>query len=99
MTIKGKDYNVKIGTRAALVFEQITHKRFEISSVLDEYVYFYSILVANNDELDFDFNEFIDILDEDPTLLIEYKESLENYAKKMNTILNNGSETDSKKKV
>ena len=39
-----------------------------------EYLLFFSILVANNDNFDITFDEFIDICDEDPKIFNEFRE-------------------------
>lgn len=97
MTIKDKEYKLKITLRGMMIFEQITGKPFGINNMIDEYVYFYSLLLANNPELNITFDEFIEELDENPSLIVEFKELLEQYSKKMNVFPKN--EEDSKKKV
>lgn len=62
--IKGKEYNFKNTIRAMFLFESITNKPFKIETMLDNYVYLYSILLANNDDI-LEWNDFIDALDED----------------------------------
>ncbi len=100
MKIKNKEYKFKITLRAMMIFEQITGKPFNINGVLDEYIYFYSLLMANNNDFNYTFEEFIDILDESPNLIKDYKEALEDYGKKMNVFNKEESEdVDSKKKL
>ncbi|MCQ2978737.1 MAG: hypothetical protein MJ245_02965 [Clostridia bacterium] len=83
-----------------MLFEQITGKPFAINGMMDEYVYFYSLLLANNQDCNLDFNDFIDALDENPTLISEFKNLLEDYSKKMSLIdKNDESPEDSKKKL
>lgn len=100
MTIKDKEYKLKITLRGMMLFEQITGKPFAINGMMDEYVYFYSLLLANNQDCNLDFNDFIDALDENPTLISEFKNLLEDYSKKMSLIdKNDESPEDSKKKL
>ena len=76
MEILGKEYQLSFGLRSMFIFESITGDVFNIKTVFDEYVYFYSCLmsVASNPELDFD--EFINYCDEHPELLKEFDEAL-----------------------
>lgn len=66
--INGTDYKVKYTIRALFIFEQITGKAFAITSLLDNYIFFYSMLLANNPDNVLDWNEFIDALDNDPSI-------------------------------
>jgi hypothetical protein len=68
ITINNKEYKVKYTIRALFIFEQITGKAFEIKTLLDNYIFFYSMILANNPENILDWNEFIDALDSDPSI-------------------------------
>lgn len=81
--INGSEYKVKNTLRALFIFEQIAEKPFEVKTVLDNYVFFYSVLLANNPDNPLDWDEFIDALDDDPSL-----------TEKMNTILAESSRLD-----
>lgn len=63
--INGKDYKFKNTLRAMFIFEQITKKPFKIETLLDNYIYLYSILLANNEDNLIDWNDFINALDDD----------------------------------
>lgn len=76
MVILGKEYNLKYSIRAMFIFEQITEKHFQIQTLLDEYTFFYSCILAGNNEDSLVFNEFIDYCDEHPELLKEFSEFL-----------------------
>ena len=75
ITIKGKEYKVKGTIRAMFMFEQITKKAFAIETMLDNYIYFYSLLLANNDDV-MEWDEFIDALDDDPNIYIQLNKIL-----------------------
>ena len=49
ITINNKEYKVKYTIRALFAFEQITGKPFELKTVLDNYLFLYCILLANNE--------------------------------------------------
>lgn len=70
ITINGKDFKVKYTIRALFAFEQITGKTFELKTVLDNYLFLYCILLANNEEV-CTWDEFLTALDEDPNLYVQ----------------------------
>lgn len=97
MKIQGKEYKIKVTLRAMMIFEQITGKAFEVKNTMDEMLYFYSILLANNPDVNISFGIFLDELDENPELVKEFQEMLLNYSTKVSQF--NKEEPDSKKKL
>lgn len=81
--INGKDYKVKNTLRAMFIFEKIANKQFKIETLLDNYIYLYSILLANNSDNILDWNEFINALDDDNSIY-----------EQLNDILIKGSKVD-----
>lgn len=82
ITINGNQYKVKYTIRALFIFEQITGKAFEIKTLLDNYVFFYSMLLANNPDKILDWDEFIDALDNDKELIAQLTKLVDDYQKK-----------------
>lgn len=74
ITIKDKEYKIKYSIRALFIFEQITGKPFKIETLLDNYIFFYSMILANNKDEALDWNDFLDALDDNPNLLEEMNE-------------------------
>ena len=68
ITINGREYKVKYTIRALFIWEQIMKRPFKVETMLDTYALFYSIVLANNSENPLDWNEFLDALDNDPSL-------------------------------
>ena len=93
-TIKicGKEYKAKQTIRAIFLWEQISDKQFAINTLLDNYLYYYCILLANNPDF-FSWDEFINVLDEDPTILIQLSKILTEQAK-LEKLLNPDSEDE-----
>ena len=79
--INGKDYKVKYTVRSLFIFEQITGKSFAINTLLDNYVFFYSMLLACNADDVLSWDEFIDALDDDPTILKQMNDVVEEQQK------------------
>lgn len=76
MEILGKEYNLKFGLRSMFIFESITGDIFKINTIFDEYVYFYSCLMADTNNPPLDFEDFINYADEHPELLKAFDEAL-----------------------
>lgn len=100
ITIKGKEYNVKYTIRALFIFEQITGKHFMIETLLDNYVFFYSMILANNSNSDsiLTFDEFLDAIDEDKELVNQLSQIVNDYQTKDNLFENEEKNTDDSKK-
>lgn len=82
--IKGRNYNIKYTIRALFIYEQITGKPFKIETLLDNYVFFYSIILANNqDKSDIlSWDDFIDELDKNPNLFGTINDAIEDKQEK-----------------
>ncbi len=73
---KDKEYELKYSFRALIIYENITKKNFNPTSISDILIFFYSILCASGKGDVFDFNDFMDIIDEKPSLVKEFSEWL-----------------------
>lgn len=77
LTIDGKDFILKYTLRAFFVFENITGYPFKFGKMLDEFVLFYSFLLATNqDSFKIEFDKFIELCENDLTLYNQFKEFL-----------------------
>ena len=75
ITIKKQKYILKYTLRAFFIFENLTGRQFAFGRMLDEYLLFYSILLANNkDTFLMPFDEFIEACESDPALFLSFKE-------------------------
>ena len=96
ITIQDKTYKIKYSIRALFIFEQLTGKSFSLDSLMNQHVFFYSMLLANNPECTLTFDQFIDECDEDFTLVTNLQKYItEVFAKQAQLVK---SEDDSKKK-
>lgn len=95
MKINGVDYRLKYGFRALFTFERITGRVFAGNTTFDLCVLLYSMLLSN-DGFDMSLDDFIDMLDEQPQLYIDFVEWLNEHAKK-HAIFNHQGESDKKK--
>ena len=97
ININGVDYKIKYTIRALFIFEQITGKSFQLNSLLDNYVFFYSMILANNKDNPLNWDDFINAVDNDPTLFVRMSDII-NEEQNKNTVFNK-EEDDKEKKV
>lgn len=97
ITINGKQYKVKYTIRALFIYEQITGKPFNISTLFDNYLFFYCLILANNPDNVLDFDEYIDAVDSDRSLYEQLTKAVEEYQKQDN-LLSGTDEADGQKK-
>jgi hypothetical protein len=95
--IKEQNYKVKYSIRSLFIFEQLTGKTFSLDTLIDQYIFFYSMILANNSECTLTYDQFIDECDEDFTLVIDFQKYI-NEVFTQQAQLNKASEEDSKKK-
>ena len=74
MEINGKNYTLKYSLRTMFVFEELTGKAFNVETLMDTYILFYSCILANQDNPQLDFNTFIDWCDEHPESIQEFND-------------------------
>ena len=86
--INGKNYKLKYTIRSLFIWEQITGKSFKIENMLDNYIFFYSMILANNPDETLDWDTFLDALDADPTLFKKMSDIIEEQQKKDNLFTN-----------
>lgn len=93
ISINGKDYKVKYTIRALFIFEQITGKAFKLETMLDSYIFYYSMILANNKDQILQWEEFLDALDENPKLLQDMEKVMKEEDGK-NSLFNNEEESN-----
>ena len=75
ISLNGKEFILKYTLRAFFVFESISGYPFQFGKMLDEFLLFYSFLLAANQEsFKIEFEEFIELCENDLTLFGQFKE-------------------------
>ena len=92
--INDKEYNVKYSIRSMFIFEQIKGEPFGLYTTLDNFIFFYSMIIASNKDCTLKWDEFIDAIDEDPTIVTKMQEVLK---AKENNAFPSGDDTEEKK--
>lgn len=72
--IKDKEVTLKYSFRCFFIFENIMNRSFQPNTTTDVLVFFYSTIMASDKNLDFNFDEFLDMMDENPQLLVDFSE-------------------------
>lgn len=85
--INGKEYPIKYGIRSMLIQEQITQKPFSLDNMNEQLVFLYSCLLAADNELTMTYEEFLDAVDDDMSIIIRFGEYLAEQQKKEKNIL------------
>ena len=97
ITIKDKTYKVKYTLRALFIYESVTGETFNIQKSVEQYLFFFCLLLANNPEMTLQFQDFIDACDEDASIGIKFQQLLVDEMQKQEMFLKDG-EKDVKKK-
>lgn len=86
MEINGKNVALKYGLRPMFIFESMTDKPFSITTLFDTYVFFYACVVANPENPEIEFSDFLDYCDENPEVITEFNAFLEAERRKKETL-------------
>lgn len=99
ITINKIEYTLKNVLRNFFVYEEIKGVPFAFGKLVDEYLLFYSTLIANNETFSMPFADFIDLCDTDPKLFAEYKEFVVSELQKQAQTAKQESNTTKKKRT
>lgn len=80
--INEKTFEFKYSLRACFIWEEITGKHFEINTLLDTYIFAYSCIVANSENPQIEFSDFIDACDKDSSIIESFQQFMDDELKK-----------------
>lgn len=86
LKIKDRDVELRYSFRALMLFENIQNKSFAPSTTTDVLVFMYCVIMGSAKDLDFNFDEFLDFVDEDPTVVVHFSDWLTKEINKQNTL-------------
>ena len=74
----GIEYKIKRSNRALMFWEDLTGKSFEDlkGTLTDMLKYFYSVLVVNNRNFDFTYEDFVDLTDDNQEAFEQFQSYL-----------------------
>ena len=97
LKIKDREVNLKYSFRSFFIFENIMGRSFSPSTTTDILVFFYSVIMASDKNLDFQFDEFLDMVDENPELIVKFSEFISKEVSKNRTLSPDQEEDEEKK--
>lgn len=86
INIKNTEINLKYSFRSLMLYENITGKTLEPKGVIDIITYFYCVIISSTKDIDLSFEEFIDWVDEHPTMVVQFGSWLIQTAKNNNAL-------------
>lgn len=72
ITINEKTIKLKKTFRSLIAYEQATGGMFSPKTISETIMYFYCVIIASDKDVDIDYDEFMDWLDENPSSLQEF---------------------------
>lgn len=84
--IDDREVELRYTLRAIMLYENIQGKSFAPESTTDILVFMFCVIMASDKEIKLDFDKFLDMLDENPSLVVEFSEWLTNEVNKNNTL-------------
>ena len=98
ITIGGKEYRIKYTLRGLFVYEHITGVPFSPEKSLNVYILIFCFLMVSNEDFRMTFEEFTDILDEEPETVKSIFKWMEDETRRMSMISGDQPEQEDKKK-
>lgn len=89
ITINDKEIELKYTLRSMLMYENITDKTFNPSTMSDVITFMYCIVVASSKDYSLKFDDFIDWLDDNPNIINEFGEWIQTVAQNNNVFKKN----------
>lgn len=76
INIKGQEVTLKYSFRSLIMYENIQNKSFDPKTTTDVLVFFFCIIISSAKGIDLTFDEFLDMIDDNPELLIDFTKFL-----------------------
>lgn len=72
ITITNKEINLRYSFRAMMIYEKITGTSFNPKGITEIMIYFYSTILASDKDIALTFEEFMNWVDENPSVFNEF---------------------------
>lgn len=76
IVIKEQEIELKYSFRSLMVYEQILGKTFEPKGLTEILTFMYCIIITSKKDLQFTYDEFLDLIDENPGIIKDFSEWL-----------------------
>lgn len=87
ITIKEDELELRYSFRALMAYEQILGKTFEPRGITEVITFFYCVIITSKKDLQFTYDEFLDMLDENPGIIKEFSEWLTGAVQRNNSLM------------
>lgn len=87
ITIKEDELELRYSFRALMAYEQILGKTFEPRGITEVITFFYCVIITSKKDLQFTYDEFLDMLDENPGMIKEFSEWLTGAVQRNNSLM------------
>lgn len=86
LKIKDREVELKYSFRSLILYENIQKKSFAPESTTDVLIFMFCTILASDRDLQLDFNDFLDMIDENPQLVVDFSSWLTAEINKGNTL-------------
>lgn len=93
ITINNYNIELKYSFRAMMIYEKITGESFNPKGITELMIYLYSIILASSKDITLSFDDFMNWIDDNPTVLNEFTVWLTSIINK-NKVFSDKEETD-----
>lgn len=93
INIKGKEIELKNTFRSMIIYEKVAGKTFNPEGITEILLYFYSVIMASDKDCQLEFDDLLDMVDENPKLITDFSEWL-NKSFRISNYLNGEVEKD-----
>lgn len=76
INIKGKEVELKNTFRSMIIYEKVAGKTFNPQGITEILLYFYSVIMASDKDCELEFDDLLDMVDENPKLITDFSEWL-----------------------
>ena len=93
INIKGKEIELKNTFRSMIIYEKVAGKTFNPEGITEILLYFYSVIMASDKDCQLEFDDLLDMVDENPKLITDFSQWL-NKSFRISNYLNGEVEKD-----
>ena len=97
--IQDKEITLRYSFRSLMLYENIQKKSFKPETTTDVLVFMYCVIMGSDKDIKLEFNDFLDMVDENPVLVSEFADWLTAEINKTTTLSPDTEEEDEKKKL
>ena len=76
INIKGKEVELKNTFRSMIIYEKVAGKTFNPQGITEILLYFYSVIMASDKDCELEFDDLLDMVDNNPKLITDFSEWL-----------------------